>query len=212
MTTSKREKPTEAEQQLARGQVQDLQHGLAVLLVLLQQRSLSDVKDPDAALVEAAGQLVAVWVVGTALDDLPGGCQLKQLGMGGEVPPSDGPIGRDCTVLAPTAQTLSFLRALKRGKTAGSYTAPVIAFYSTDSPASDMALYMRLRLCYDLQARTKHLTVEQAPWPGMRSSSSPALAWLHIQHDGLHQQHLAADQAAPVCVHCHSIDGVSVGA
>lgn len=80
-----------------------------MLLVLLQQRSVSDVKDPEAALVEATGQLVAVGVVGTALDDLPGGCQLKQLGMGGEVPPSDGPVGRHCAVLPPTTQTLFFV-------------------------------------------------------------------------------------------------------
>ena len=83
---------TQTEQELPRGQVHQLQHGLAVLLVLLQKGRLSNVKDPDTALVKAAGQLMAVRVVGAALDDLPGRCQLKQLCMRGCVPTADGAV------------------------------------------------------------------------------------------------------------------------
>ena len=60
-----------------------------------------------------------------------------------------------------------------------------------------------MRLCYYWKAPTEQLTVKQAPWPGMTCSGSPALAWLHMRHDRLHQQHFTADWAAPVCVHCH---------
>lgn len=69
-----------------------MQHSLAMLLVLLQQCSLSDVKHPHTALMEPAGQFVAVWMVGTALDDLAGCCQLIELCMGGNVPAADGAI------------------------------------------------------------------------------------------------------------------------
>ena len=63
-----------------------------MLLVLLQQRSLSDVKHPHAALVKPTGQLVAIWVVGTALDDFAWCRQLKELCMGCYVPAADGAI------------------------------------------------------------------------------------------------------------------------
>ena len=92
---------TKAEQQLARGQVHDLQHSLSVLLMLLQQRRLSNVKDPDSALVKATGQLVAVWVIAAALDDLPRRCQLKQLCMSGGIPTTNCSIRGHCAVLAP---------------------------------------------------------------------------------------------------------------
>lgn len=63
-----------------------------MLLVLLQQCSLSDVKHPHAALVKSTGQLISVWVVGTALDDLAWCCQLEELCMGGYVPAADGAV------------------------------------------------------------------------------------------------------------------------
>ena len=69
--------------------------------MLLQQRRLSNVKDPDSALVKATGQLVAVWVIAAALDDLPRCCQLKQLCMSGGIPTTNCSIRGHCTVLAP---------------------------------------------------------------------------------------------------------------
>ena len=65
---------THAEQQLARGQVQHLQHSAAVLLVLLQQGGVVQVEDPDPALAKATGQLMAVWVISTALNHLSWRC------------------------------------------------------------------------------------------------------------------------------------------
>lgn len=63
-----------------------------MLPVLLQQCSRSNVEHPHTALVKPTGQLMAVWVVGTALDDLAGCCQLKELCMGGDVPAADGAV------------------------------------------------------------------------------------------------------------------------
>ena len=92
---------THAEQQLARGQVQHLQHSAAVLLVLLQQGGVVQVEDPDPALAKATGQLMAVWMISAALNHLSWRCQLKELLMGLHTPAPDGAVQRDSAVLTP---------------------------------------------------------------------------------------------------------------
>ena len=68
---------THAEQQLAGGQVQHLQHGAAVLLVLPQEGGIIQVEDSHSALPKAASQLMPVGMVCAALNDLPRCSQLK---------------------------------------------------------------------------------------------------------------------------------------
>ena len=92
---------THAEQQLARGQVQDLQHSAAVLLVLLQQGGVIQVEDSHSAFPKAAGQLMAVWVVAAALDDFSRRCQLKQLLVGLDIPASNCAVQGHGAVLTP---------------------------------------------------------------------------------------------------------------